>query len=148
MFFGTFEHRLNSKNQVTIPASFRSAIDESKEGKGFFVVVAESSCLYLFTPRGIEEVVERARAKWGGADQDFLRNFYARIVHVECDAQGRVVLPVHMKDAVGIGQDVVFVGAHRRVEVWGPAKWLEYQKAHGADYEQKLGAVVKDVFGL
>ncbi|HOX07776.1 MAG TPA: hypothetical protein PK280_15355 [Planctomycetota bacterium] len=148
MFFGKFEHRLNSKNQATIPASFRAAIDESKEGKGFFLFVAESRCLYLFTPRGMEEVVERARSKWGGSDQDFLHLFYSKIVQVECDGQGRIVLPAHMKAAVGIGQEVVFVGAHRRVELWDPEKWQEYESQHGAEYQSKLGAVVKDVFGL
>jgi MraZ protein len=148
MFFGKFEHRLNSKNQVTVPASFRAAIDEAKEGKGFFLFVAESRCLYLFTPRGMEEVVERARSKWGGSDQDFLHLFYSKIVQVECDSQGRVVLPAQMKEAVGIEQDVVFVGTHRRVELWNPAKWQEYEKQHVTEYENKLGAVVKDVFGL
>jgi len=147
VFFGTFEHRLNSKNQVTIPASFRAAIDETKEGQGFRLFVAEQRCLYLFTPRGIEEVVEQARAK-GGADQDFLRMLYSHIVNVECDGQGRIVLPAHMKDAVGIAQDVVFVGARQRMELWNPDKWQAYEKQHAADYEQKLGAVVKDVFGL
>jgi MraZ protein len=148
MFFGKFEHRLNSKNQVTVPASFRAAIDESKEGKGFFLFVAESQCLYLFTPRGMEEVVERARSKEGSSDQDFLHLFYSKIVQVECDSQGRIVLPVAMKEAVGIAQDVIFVGTHRRVELWNPAKWQEYEKQHAGEYDSKLGAIVKDVFGL
>jgi MraZ protein len=148
MFFGTFEHRLNTKNQVTVPASFRGAIDESKEGQGFFLFVAESHCLYLFTPRGMEEVVQRARSKWGGSDQDFLHMFYSRIVRVECDAQGRMVVPAPMKEAVGIGQDVVFVGAHQRMEIWNPEKWRAYEKSHAAEYQSKLGAVVRDVFGL
>ncbi len=148
MFFGKFEHRLNTKNQVTVPASFRAAIDETREGKGFFLFVAESRCLYLFTPKGMEDVVERARSKWGGTDQDFLHLFYSKIVQVECDSQGRIVLPAHMKEAVGIEQDVVFVGTHRRVELWNPAKWQAYEREHVAEYENKLGAVVKDVFGL
>lgn len=147
MFFGRFEHRLNSKNQVTIPSSFRAAVDESKEGKGYRLIVAEKRCLYLFTPKGIEDVVEQARSK-GGADQDFLRMLYSRIVHVECDAQGRLVIPAHMKEAVGIAQDVILVGAYRRVEIWNPDLWTEYEKQHGADYEAKLGVIVKDVFGL
>lgn len=148
MFFGTYQHRLNSKNQVTIPSRLRDAVDPAKEGKGFYLFVAEKNCLYLFTPRGIEEVVERARNKWSGAGQDFLRVFYSRIAPVECDAQGRVVLPVQMKDAVGIDKDVVFVGAHRRVEVWNPERWAEYEKSHGDEYGQKLGMVVEEVFGL
>jgi MraZ protein len=133
MFFGKFEHRLNSKNQVTVPASFRAAIDESKEGKGFFLFVAESRCLYLFTPRGMEEVVERARSKESSSDQDFLHLFYSKIVQVECDSQGRIVLPVAMKESVGIAQDVIFVGTHRRVELWNPAKWQDYEKQHAGE---------------
>ncbi len=148
MFFGTYHHRLNSKNQVTVPSRLRDAVDAEKEGKGFYLFVAEESCLYLFTPRGIEEVVERARAKWSGSKQDFLRMFYSRIAPVECDGQGRIVVPVHMKEAVGIDKDVAFVGAHRRVEMWNPEKWAAYEKAHRGEYGQKLGMVVEDVFGL
>ncbi len=148
MFFGTYHHRLNSKNQVTVPSRLRDAVDQEKEGKGFYLFVAEKSCLYLFTPRGIEEVVERARSKWAGGKQDFLRMFYANVAPVECDGQGRIVVPVQMKEAVGIDKDVVFVGAHRRVELWNPAKWAEYEKAHRKDYGQKLDLVVGEVFGL
>jgi MraZ protein len=150
MFFGKFEHRLNSKNQVTVPASFRAVVDPAKEGKGFYLFVAESRCLYLFTPRGMEEVVERARSKWASSDQDFLHIFYSNIVQVECDSQGRMVLPAAMKAAVGIKQDVLFVGAHRRVELWNPVRWQEYEKLQAAQYENKLAAaeVEKDVFGL
>jgi MraZ protein len=148
VFFGSFRHRLNSKNQVTVPSRLREAVDESKEGKGFYLFVAESNCLYLFTPRGIEEVVERARSKWAGSRQDFLRIFYSKIAPVECDAQGRIVVPAQMKGAAGIKQDVVFVGAHRRVELWNPERWDEYQETHQADYGAKLGLVVEEVFGL
>ena len=103
---------------------------------------------YYLTPKGMKDVVEHARATLGAANQDFLRNFYARIFQVESDAQGRIVLPAPMKAAVGIGQDVVFIGANRRVELWAPEKWQQYEKQHAAEYQQKLGAVVKDVFGL
>jgi transcriptional regulator MraZ len=148
MFFGTYHHKLNSKNQVTVPSRLRAAVDEGTEGQGFYLFVAESNCLYLFTPRGIDEVVERARSKWSGSKQDFLRMFYARIAPVECDGQGRIVVPAAMKESVGISKDVVFVGAHRRVELWNPDTWSTYEKSHRDEYGQKLGMVVEDVFGL
>jgi MraZ protein len=148
MFFGTYHHRLNSKNQVTVPSRLRDAVDEDTEGKGFFLFVAEKSCLYLFTPRGMEDVVERARSKWSGGQQDFLRMFYSRVAPVECDGQGRMVIPASMKEAVGIAKEVVFVGAHRRVELWDPDRWSEYEKEHQTEYGQKLGLVVDEVFGL
>jgi len=59
-----------------------------------------------------------------------------------------IPIAISGKDAVGIAQDVVFVGARQRMELWNPDKWQAYEKQHAADYEQKLGAVVKDVFGL
>jgi len=148
MFFGKFEHRLNSKNQVTVPASFRAAIDESREGKGFFLFVGESSCLYLYTPKGMKDVVEQARNMLGATNQDFLRNFYASIVRVECDGQGRIVLPTKMKADAGIKQDVVFVGANQRVDIWAPEKWEQYRKETAGAYQAKLNAVVTQVFGL
>jgi len=148
MFFGTFEHRLNSKNQVTVPASFRGAIDESKEGKGFFLFVGESDCLYLYTPKGMKDVVEDARARLGPADRNFLRNLYGDIVQVECDGQGRILLPARMKTAAGIKQDVVFVGANQRVDIWAPEKWQAFRKETAGAYQAKLNAVAGELFGL
>jgi MraZ protein len=148
VFYGSYHHRLNTKNQVTVPSRLRDAIDEAKEGKGLYLFVAEPNCLYLFTPLGVQEVVARAQSKWASGQQDFLRMFTSKISPVECDGQGRIVLPAQMKDAVGIGSDVVFVGAHRHVELWSPERWEEYQKQHGADYGQKLDLVVGEVFGL
>lgn len=148
MFYGTYQHRLNSKNQVTVPSRLRDAIDEQKEGKGLFVAQLDPNCLYLFTPRGVQEMVDRAKAKWANGQQDFLRIFTSKIVPVECDGQGRIVIPAPMKDAAGIAADVVFVGAHRHVELWNPERWAEYQKAHQSEYGQKQDLMVGEVFGL
>jgi MraZ protein len=148
VFFGTYHHRLNSKNQVTVPSRLRDAVDTEHEGRGFYLFAAERDCLYLFTPRGMEEVVERARAGGGAKRQDFLRMLYASVVPVECDGQGRIVLPGAMKKAAGIDKDLVFVGAHRRIELWNPDRWTEYSDGQRQEFGQKLDVVVEDVFGL
>ena len=74
MFYGIFHHRLNSKNQVTVPLRFREAVDEAQEGKGLFLFMAEKECLYLLTPKAMDEVAERARAH--GGKKGFMRVFY------------------------------------------------------------------------
>jgi DNA-binding transcriptional regulator/RsmH inhibitor MraZ len=58
------------------------------------------------------------------------------------------VLPAVMKEAVGIDQDVVFVGAHRRIEIWNPGQWDVYRSEHEKEYGQKMGLVAGEVFGL
>ncbi len=131
-----------------MPSRLRDAIDTEREGQGLCLFAAEADCLYLFTPQGMDEVVEKARSKWSGSQQVFLRLFYSRISPVDFDAQGRIVIPTEMKKSVGIDRDAMFIGAHRRIEIWNPERWAKYEQDNRSDYGQKLGLIVEDVFGL
>lgn len=149
MFYGVYRHKLNARNQLTIPSRFREAIDEERDGKGFYLFRGEKDpYLHLYTPAEMRRVVEAARAGSLGSDQDFLRLFYSRFTPVECDPQGRVVIPAEIKDAAGLAQDVVLVGANRRVEIWSAAQWDAYETARREAYEEKLGRVAEGIFGL
>ena len=149
MFYGVYRHKLNSRNQLTIPSRFREAIDEERDGKGFYLFRDERDpYLHLYTPAEMRRVVEAARAGSLGRDQDFLRLFFSRFTPVECDPQGRIVIPAEIKDAAGLAQEVVVVGASRRIEIWSAPEWDAYETARKQAYEEKLGHVAEGIFGL
>jgi len=148
MYFGRFEHRLNSKNQVAIPATLREvARREAGEGGSFYLVVdPKRGCLNLYTQTGIERLAERLRGSSQAAAADFRRLFNARVSPVACDPQGRIVVPAELKETTGLERDGVIVGNGDRVELWAAGRWAEFERTKDEHYPRQLGEVQEDIF--
>ena len=76
----------------------------------------------------------RARDAGMRADQDLdadaRRLWRAQVVSVECDTQWRFVLRRDLRDYIRVQREVVFVGNGNQIELWNPADWGAFQKAH------------------
>ena len=141
LFFGEYELRVNAKNQVTVPARFRSGGKDA-----FHLMAGRHGCVYLFTKEEIEKIVERLQEAPAGVDTDFARMLYSKIRTVECDPTGRIVLPQELREHAGIGEVVVFVGVARRIELWSPPRWREYKEEREEHYKTRFEGIVEDVF--
>ncbi|HUI03022.1 MAG TPA: division/cell wall cluster transcriptional repressor MraZ [Acidimicrobiales bacterium] len=121
-FFGTYEHSLDSKGRVILPARFRTAFEH-----GGYLTQFRDGCLALWTPEQFEIQMEevQARAATGRADRNMARLWAAGTQDLEVDRQGRMVLPARMREYAGLENDVVVVGVIDRVELWDPARWAE-----------------------
>ena len=119
MFVGTFEHSLDDKGRVVLPAVFRGQLAQGG------VVTKLDSCLGVWTAEEFDEVartmVERVRA--GEADRDVVRSFAADAHHVTPDGQGRIMLPQRLRDFAGLQREVVVNGAFDHLEIWDTAQW-------------------------
>ena len=121
-FFGTYEHSLDSKGRVILPARFRTAFEH-----GGYLTQYRDGCLALWTPEQFEIQMEevQARAVTGRADRNMARLWAAGTQDLEVDRQGRMVLPARMREYAGLESDVVVVGVIDRVELWDPTRWSE-----------------------
>ena len=117
MFLGEATHRLNAKNQVTIPARFRSVLSDEERKNGFYLVRSNPDCLYLYTHAEIAERISQAKAV---LRPDSRREITRRITPVDMDGQGRIVIPDEVRKQVGIRKEVVVVGNADRIEIWSP----------------------------
>lgn len=129
-FWGHFQHTLDSKNRVAIPAKFRQQITDGK------VVVTEffEGCLAVypaaewlsFTEREIEGLspIESRR------NRDVNRMLYGSAHDCDLDRQGRISLTQHLLEATGISKEVVFKGVNDRFEIWDRQRWEQYQAAY------------------
>jgi MraZ protein len=55
---------------------------------------------------------------------------------VECDRQGRILIPKYLKDFADIRRDVVIIGVSNRIEIWSKERWHEYYEASKKSYEE------------
>ena len=119
MFVGTFEHSLDDKGRVVLPATFRSHLAD----RGF--VSQFDACLGVWTEEGFADVAKRLTEKIreGLAPQDAMRAFSANAAEVKPDSQGRILLPHRLREFAGLDRDVVVIGAIDRIEIWDSRRW-------------------------
>lgn len=134
MFVGTFEHTLDGKGRIVLPATFRNEL----AGRG--IVSQYENCLGVWTVDGFGEVARRIQDKVreGMTTQNAVRALAANAAQVEPDAQGRILLPPRLREFAAIDKDAVIIGAIDRIEIWNPERW---QVVSGEADESLLSAV-------
>ena len=137
VFTGTYEHSIDQKNRLAIPAEIRSQIQrdlgEGQDGAVSVYVVAggsdrAGSLLSLYT----EESFEKQAARLDESQQEpedvleYETLVFSLARKVELDKQGRIRLPESLKQRAGLGSDVVILGAKDHVEIRDRASWNAY----------------------
>lgn len=119
-FFGRFEHGLDAKGRVILPAKFRVHFEH-----GGYLSQYHDGCLALWTPEEFEkQMVGMQQSASESAGQRNLARVWASGSHeVEIDRQGRMAIPAHLRDFAGLDGDVLVHGAIDRVELWNPVVW-------------------------
>lgn len=122
-FKGTYEHTMDTKGRVFIPAKFREGLgEEFVVCKGFF-----DPCLYIFS----NEEFENFSAKLDDlpfADEDALtlqRELYANASDVSVDKQGRILVPASLREHASLQKEAVIVGVRTHVEIWDQQTWKQ-----------------------
>ena len=129
MFRGTFEHTIDDKGRVSVPARFREILLASNDDRivitNFFL--GSLRCLDVYALAAWEKLEERLQAK-PQFDQRVMRfqNYYFAAAH-DCiiDKQGRILLPPSLREYAGLNRDVVFTSALEKFRIWDRAQWKQ-----------------------
>jgi MraZ protein len=121
-FFGRFQHTLDVKGRVVLPARFRKDFDTL----GYLTQHTEG-CVALWTPEEFDKKLSEmeVRQDRGAADRNLARIWAASSTEVEIDRQGRVAVPQYLREFGRLGTSVYVMGAMERVELWNPQVWDE-----------------------
>lgn len=126
MLSGEYEHTLDEKNRLTLPARFRSRFAD-----GLVITRGIDDCLSVFTPDEFSQSIESRLAKLdplSRESRDMRRFYFSGTVEAIPDKQGRVMVPQALMQKVGIEREVLVVGVLDHLEVWDRAAWREYMK--------------------
>lgn len=123
MFLGDYQHTLDAKGRVSLPAKFRAEMT----GK---LVVAKGfeGCLYVYSAdeynRFVAELLEQ-----GDFDPNMrrVRRFFTSgATETELDSAGRISLPAILREFAHLKKDVEVTGSGNRIEIWDAETWAEY----------------------
>ncbi|MCC7500623.1 division/cell wall cluster transcriptional repressor MraZ [Candidatus Nomurabacteria bacterium] len=139
MLIGEYQHTLDSKKRLSLPAKFRKEV-----GRKVVVTRGLDSCLFMFPQKSWERIAQKlAELPVGQADTRGLSRFIlAGAVETEVDSAGRILIPEYLKDFADLKSRVVLAGVSDRVEIWNDKTWEEYKRRieRGADQmAQTLG---------
>ena len=125
MFLGEFQHSLDTKGRVILPARYRDQLAE-----GAYVTKGRGGCLSVFTAEEFESVASEVReqSKQGAKQLNAARAFFSGAQEVRPDKQGRVALPQNLREYAGLTREVVVAGVFSRIEIWDRDRWLELDR--------------------
>jgi MraZ protein len=123
MFLGDYQHTLDAKGRVSLPAKFRAEMT----GK-LFMVKGPEKCLYIYSADEYSRFVERlpSAEDFDPRKSRFRRFFMAGAADAEIDSAGRIKLPAVLVDYAGLKKDVAVIGNGNRIELWDAETWAAY----------------------
>jgi MraZ protein len=125
MFIGEYNHNLDTKGRLAIPAKFRSSFK-----KGAVVTKGLDNCLFFYSKEKWQEMAEKfANLPIGPAKaRAFSRHMLAGAMDVEFDNQGRITLPEYLRKFANLSKQAIIAGLYSHLEIWDKEAWEKYKK--------------------
>lgn len=121
MLLGAFDHTLDDKNRLTLPAKFREAFLD-----GVVVTRGLDGCLYAFRRADWDRLVDTRLSSLDPLSPEgrrLQRHFFSGASEAELDKQGRVMIPAQLIEHAKLAKEVVVAGVNDRLEIWDRAAW-------------------------
>jgi MraZ protein len=132
MFRGRYQHTIDPKGRVSVPAKYRDVLAESPSST--LIVVPNGEALEVF-PFEEWERLEAKITQHSMFDPEIRkvgRLYVSRAKEVDLDGAGRILLPPDSREPVGLVKDVTLVGSGRVCfEIWDRKRFEEYERTNG-----------------
>ena len=126
MFFGEFDYKIDEKGRVPIPPKFRRELG----GEEVVLTPGIERCITVYPVSQWKKLA--ASLVSGQITQSKLRKLnramFATAFSIRTDPQGRIILPIPLREYAGLQDEVVIAGANTYFELWNKADW-ESEKA-------------------
>ncbi|MCR4652036.1 MAG: division/cell wall cluster transcriptional repressor MraZ [Lachnospiraceae bacterium] len=120
MFMGEYNHTIDPKGRIIVPAKFRESL-----GDEFVVTKGLDGCLFVYDNAEWSAFEEKLKGLpiTNKDARNFVRFFLAGATSVEVDKQGRILIPTVLREFAGLTKDTVLIGVASRVEIWSKERW-------------------------
>lgn len=120
---GEYQHTLDSKQRLFIPAKLREELGET-------VVITNGldGCLFMYSQEEWKKMERSILQLPSAKSRKLARYFIAAAKDVSVDKQGRITIPSELRDSIGLTKDVTIAGMLSRAEIWDTATWKKYNE--------------------
>lgn len=137
MFYGEYEHTIDRKGRLIVPAKFREIFKENLVER-LFLTRGLDRCLFLFNEEEwkLQEQKFKSIPFTKSEARKFNRLYFSGASEVMPDKQGRILIPRNLKEFAGIKKDVVIVGVSNRIELWSKDSWNGFYESSKESFEE------------
>ncbi len=119
---GTYEHNIDAKGRLFIPAKLREEL-----GEVFYLAFGVDECLAIY-PQSTWDIFTEKFASLPMSQSKMMRPLFANAVKCEPDSQGRIVIPAKLRSYGKLEKEAVIVGVHNRAEIWSAEQWASTEE--------------------
>ncbi|MDK1726163.1 division/cell wall cluster transcriptional repressor MraZ [Dellaglioa algida] len=133
MFMGEFKHTLDTKGRLIIPAKFREEL-----GDKFVITRGMDGCLFGYTQTewALLEDNLKTLPLTKKDSRAFVRFLYSAATECEFDKQGRINIPVSLREHADLEKKCVLVGVSNRFEVWSEDRWNSFTESASENFDE------------
>lgn len=137
MFYGEYQHTVDEKGRLIIPARFRSSLRETYIDR-FYLTRGLEKCIFVFTEHEWSLLEQKFRSLpiTHGKSRAFSRMLFSGAYEAVCDKQGRINIPANLIEYASIMKDVIVVGVLNRFEIWDRKAWNSFVEASTDSFEE------------
>jgi MraZ protein len=140
-FRGQYEHSLDSKDRLTVPARFREALTEHP-----VVVKGPDTCLWLMPEKSFDALSDQyiePHSPFSNNARKLRRLFNSGASECEIDSAGRIRIPRHLAESAGLDGSCSVVGAGAYLEIWNSETW----QAENEKLQAEFGEIAEGMSG-
>jgi len=141
MLIGQYEHTIDIKNRLALPAKFRGEL-----GEKVIVTKGVENCLIVYTEKEFMVMSEKLSNLTFSQPEarSFTRTMLAGAMEVTLDKLGRILVPDYLKKYASLNKNVVICGLSNRLEIWDAENWASWTK----EAEKGVSDIVSKLGGL
>ena len=120
MFLGEFEYKIDEKGRVPLPPRFRKELKD-----GVVLTAGPEKCITAYSPATWNKLATTLTSRTVAPSKlrKLTRAIFATAFSLSIDGQGRIALPVPLREYAGIEDEVIVAGANTYLELWNKEQW-------------------------
>lgn len=137
MFYGEYFHTIDRKGRLILPAKYRE-LAKTHFVEKFFITRGLDKCLFMFAEGEWRTQEQRFKNMSFTKQQSrtFNRLYFSGAQEMVPDKQGRILIPVYLKDFAQIKKEVIIVGVSNRIEIWAKNEWENFYNNWRQSFEE------------
>lgn len=138
MFIGEYNHSLDQKGRLALPAKFR------KQMRGAIITRGLDRCLFVFNKDEWDSLAKKLMELplSQANSRAFVRLMLSGAMEAPVDSQGRILVPDYLRAYAGLKKQAVVTGLYNRVEIWDEIEWKKYKtktEASSDEIAERMG---------
>ena len=138
MFSGKYQHNIDQKGRLSIPAKFRDILNHKYASETLILTRFLDNCIVAYPLAEWKRIEEKAQdlSTMKKDVRTFLRLFYANAIEINIDAQGRILISPSLRDYAKLSKEIILIGFLNKIEIWSKEEWEHFESQNHNNLEE------------